>query len=206
MTIKDIEYVVFDIETTGLSLQDGSRIIEIGAVKIKSEKILDEFHSFINPECLIPPEVTNIHHITNDMVQEAPKREEILPQFIDFTGGACLVAHNIKFDLDFLCYELSQIGRNLKTETPAIDTLKMSRKFLVRLTSHRLENVANYFGVKSKNAHRALFDAKATGSILNHFLDMAESIGIKHFEDFHKEFCVTKPTYRIEAASQGSLF
>ncbi len=127
MNARQTEYVVFDVETTGLSPQRGDRIVEIAAVRVKDWKIVDTFESLINPERELPVEAQQIHHITEEMVKGAPTAEIVLPKMIDFTGGACLVGHNIKFDLNFLCFQLSLIGRKLREETPAMDTLKMAK-------------------------------------------------------------------------------
>ena len=130
MNAKKAEYVVFDVETTGLSPQGGDRIVEIAAVRVKNWEVVDIFESLVNPQRELPADAQRIHSITKAMIAEAPTADEVLPRMIDFTGGACLVGHNIKFDLNFLCFQLSLIGRKLKEETPAIDTLKMAKELL----------------------------------------------------------------------------
>jgi len=146
MNTKQTEYVVFDVETTGLFPQRGDRIVEIAAVRVKNWKIVDTFEFLINPQRDLPIEAQNINNISEDMLAGAPTADKVLPKMIDFTRGACLVGHNIKFDLNFLCYQLSLIGRKLKEETPAIDTLKMAKELLPHLTSFRLAHVAHSLG------------------------------------------------------------
>jgi len=206
MKVNQIEWVVFDVETTGLSPVGGDRIIEIAAVKVRDEKIVATFDSLVNPKRDVPVEAQQVNNITLQMLADAPAADEILPSIIEFIGGGCLVAHNIKFDLDFLCHGLSLIGRKLNDSTPAIDTLKMSKKFLPQLSSHRLINIAQYFGVATKDAHRALADVKMTVTVLKRFLDMAVRQGIMTPQDLFKEFGVAKPGFKIAQASQEVLF
>ena len=99
--IEEEIYVVFDIETTGLDPYK-DRIIEIGAIKLKGKEIIDEFSVFVNPEIDIPEEITRLTNITNDMVKDAEKVEEILPKFLEFCKNTTVVAHNAKFDVGFI--------------------------------------------------------------------------------------------------------
>lgn len=206
MKITDTEFVVFDVETTGLSALDGDRIIEIAGVKIKNLKAVEEFSTFINPRRDVPIEAQNIHGITNEMIQDAPSSEDYLPKIIDFIGGACLVGHNISFDLKFLCYELSLAGRKLHPATPAVDTLKMARKLIPYLSNYRLGHLANSLGVKVNTTHRALDDVKLTSSVLIHLLQKATKQYITNFPELYKQFGVEKPNYPITQISQEMLF
>jgi DNA polymerase-3 subunit alpha (Gram-positive type) len=192
------EFVVFDVETTGLSPLNGDRIIEIAAVKVKDQNVAGTFCSLVNPGRAIPIEAQRVHGITPEMVADAPPAETVLPQMIDFIGGGCLVGHNIKFDLDFLCYELALSGRKLRAETPAVDTLKMSKKVMSHLRSHRLSYLAHSFGVRVNEAHRALADVNLTVSVLYHLLDIAVDQGIRGPGEILKHFSVPKPNFKIE--------
>src|ERR1700743_60170 len=113
MNIKLTEFVIFDVETTGLSHLDGDRIVEIAAVKVKSGQVVDKFYSLVNPKRSMPSQATLVNNITDEMLISAPVAADVLPQMIHFIGGACVAGHNVKFDLNFLCYELSMIGRRL---------------------------------------------------------------------------------------------
>jgi DNA polymerase-3 subunit alpha (Gram-positive type) len=206
MHISETEFVIFDTETTGLSPKQGDRMIELGAVKVKGRKIIDTFETFINPRRQLDPGAQLINHITEDMVASAPYSDEVLPRFMEFVGGACLAGHNVKFDLEFVCFELSLMGRKLKDETPAIDTLLMARRFMPHLTSFKLSNVARSFGVTIEDTHRALSDVKLTHSIMNHLLDLAERQKIELFTQLHKDFSVVKPNYKIQPLEQVSFF
>ncbi|SEM66700.1 DNA polymerase-3 subunit epsilon [Syntrophus gentianae] len=158
--------VVLDIETTGLMPQRGHRIIEIGAVALQENQIVDEFHSLIRIQRHIPRNAQKIHGISDEMLQECPGAEIVLPQFHDFIHQSKLVAHNAKFDLTFLRYELARLGLSLTH--PAICTLKMSRRHYPFLPNHKLETVARYLLGELPTAiqrHRALDDAKLAAKI-----------------------------------------
>ncbi len=206
MHVLETEFVVFDVETTGLSPKGGDRIIEIGAVKVKGKTIIETFESFVNPRREVPLEAQRINKITPDMLTDAPCADEILPMFMDFVGGACLAGHNVKFDLEFICCELALMGRKLKEETPAVDTLIMARKLMPHLTSYKLASIARSFGITIEETHRALSDVKLTASIMHHMMDLAEKQRIEKFVHFHKEYSVLKPIYKIQTLEQVSLF
>ena len=206
MNARNAEYVVFDVETTGLSAEGGDRIVEIAAVRVKGMKIVDTFESLINPEMALSEEVQRIHRITADMIADAPVAAEVLPKMIGFIAGACLVGHNIKFDLNFLCFHLSRLGRKLKDETPAIDTLKMAKELLPHLKSFKLPHVAHFLGVMSEVSHRALPDVKLTAKVMERLLDIADSRNINSFKELHKLFGVPKPKFPIEQVNHEFAF
>lgn len=205
MKAKNTEYVVFDVETTGLTVQEGDRIIEIAAVKTRDLEIVDRFDSMINPGRDIPEQAQRINNITPDMVADAPDAATVLPEFVSFISGACLCGQNVKFDLDFLCYELALAGYKLLDETPAIDTIKMARYFMPHLSSFRLGNLAKAFGVKIETQHRAMADVELTFQVLKHLLTLAEDQGKVTFQEIVREFGVQKPSFKL-AQNQGMLF
>jgi len=206
MTPQQPEFVVFDVETTGLSPERGDRIIEIAAVKVKGDDTIDTFDSLINPERKLDEGAMQVNHITEEMVKDAPISSDILPKMIDFIGGACLVGHNVSFDLSFLCYELSLSGRKLRNETPAIDTLKMSKHLVSHLSSHKLIHIDQHLGIASGVTHRALHDTKLTVCVMNRLLELAKAQKITTFEKLYKAYGVNKPNYKIMQASQQTLF
>ena len=206
MRAINTEYVIFDVETTGLSPLKGDKIVEFAAIKVKNLEEIDSIEFFINPGREIPPEAQRINHITNEMVKDAQKADIVLPQIIEFIGGACVVGHNVKFDLDFLCYELAQIGRKLKDETPAIDTLKMSKKLFPLLKSYTLGNLAHYFGAKINETHRALADVRLTFTLLTQLLNQAAEQNMHNFTEIYKHFNTQKPKFPIAQGSQSFLF
>lgn len=206
MNARQTEYVVFDVETTGLSSQRGDRIVEIAAVRVRGGEIIDTFESLVNPQRDLPIEAQQIHHITKAMLADAPTADQILPDIINFTGGACLVGHNIKFDLNFLCYELSLMGRKLREETPAMDTLKMAKALLPHLTSFRLSHVAHSLGASVETTHRAMPDVKLTAMVMKRLMDIATDQNISTFRDLHKNFGVIKPKFKIEQMNHEFMF
>ena len=205
MDARNTEYVVFDVETTGLSARDGDRIVEIAAVKVRSLEIVETFDYLINPGREIPEQSSKVHNITPEMIRDAPSSADILPQFVDFIGGACLCGQNVKFDLDFVCNELALTGCKLRDETPAVDTLKMARYFMPHLGSFRLSNIAQAFGVRIDVTHRALADVELTFKVFRHLLITARDQGMTRFHDIVREFGVQKPVFKLPQ-NQGMLF
>lgn len=168
------EYVVFDIETTGLN-NVNDKITEIGAVLIKNKKVISKFNSLINPEIPIPDKIQKLTGITNEMVADAPKINEVLPEFLNFAGNRPLVAHNAMFDIGFIKYKASLLG--IEVNNPVIDTLQLSRN-LLPINKHRLNNLCDYFGIKLLNHHRASDDAEAAALILIELFRLLEEKNI----------------------------
>ncbi|MBE3595433.1 MAG: PolC-type DNA polymerase III [Hydrogenibacillus sp.] len=162
--LADDVYVVFDVETTGLS-PEYDTIIELGAVKIEGGAVTARFQSFAAPLRPLPPKITELTGITEAMLKDAPPLAEVLADFRAFAEGATLVAHNARFDLGFLRSGLARVGLP-PLEGPAIDTLGLSRYLLPDLKNHRLDTLAQYYGVALEQHHRAADDAAATGEIL----------------------------------------
>ena len=150
-------YVVFDLETTGISPVEDS-IIEISAIKVKGHKPVAEFDMLINPGTHIPVGATNVNGITDDMVREAPGLREALPDFLSFIEGEILVGHNIQsFDLLFLYRAAEELlGREVPNDY--VDTLFMAKACLPQLGRHRLTDISTYLQIDTDGAHRALSD------------------------------------------------
>ena len=165
------EYVVFDIETTGLN-KKYDRLIEIGACLIKEGKIVQEFSTFVNPECRLSPKTTELTGITDEMLLDAPKEPEAIQQFLDFAGDHVLCAHNATFDISVMRHAAKRYG--MKLNHPFLDTLPLSRMLLPQLTRHRLDVLTKHFSVKLEQHHRAVHDAIATTHVLFKLLELAE--------------------------------
>lgn len=206
MDIRSAEFIVFDVETTGLSATGGDRIVEIAALKVKEGKITDEFYSLVNPKRALSPEAMMINQVTEEMVANAPSSDVILPKLIDFIGGGCVAGHNVRFDLGFVGYELALIGRRIKDETPVIDTLKMSRELLPYLSNHKLAYIARSLGVNIGETHRAMADVKLTVAVLLRLMDMAAEKNFDKVGKFLDQFGVEKPVFKLTQVSQTSLF
>jgi len=178
-------FVVFDLETTGLS-SENDRITEIGAVKIENGKIVDRFNEFVNPGIDIPYKITELTGITNDMVAGAASIEEILPKFLEFTSGSVVVAHNADFDASFI--KKSSKRLNLKFENAIMDTIPLAKYLLPDLKTFKLNVVAKYLGISLENHHRAVDDAKATAEILLHCFGLLREKNILDLATLNKEF------------------
>lgn len=152
---KEIE-IVLDTETTGLDYTR-ERIIEFAGVRLENGKIVDEYQTLINPNQHIRKSSMAVHGITQEMVQDAPTEEEVLPKILEFIGDYPIVAHNAIFDYSFLNEaKLRVFGEKL--ENPRIDTQVMFKEIAPELESHGLEALTERFNVELKNHHRAMAD------------------------------------------------
>lgn len=179
----DDTFVVFDIETTGLSKETES-ITEIGAVKVVDGKIIDRFSTFVNPERLIPAEITKLTGITNEMVADAPVITEILPKFLEFCQDAVLVAHNANFDTGFIRLNAER-KCGIEVKNTVLDTLELSRSLLPELKKHKLDIICEQLGVSLEGHHRAVNDAEATAEVFLKFIDMLVEKEIYKVDDIN---------------------
>ncbi len=169
------DYVVFDIETTGLSPKF-NKIIEIGAVRISNGKIVDTYSQFINPEIPIPYSITKLTSITDAMVLDAPTITTVLPQFLEFVGDSVLVAHNAAFDTGFIKEYAKQQG--LLFDYTIVDTMTLAHVLIPELGKYTLDRLCKQFNVSLENHHRACDDAYATAEIFLKMLTMIRDKGI----------------------------
>ena len=153
------DYVLFDLETTGISCTSDD-VIEISAVKVRDGQLVDSFSSLVNPGRPIPYAASQVNNITDDMVADAPTMEEILPAFLSFFGDDVLVGHNIeRFDLRFLNRDcMVRFGRVPGNDY--VDTLRFARCRLAGLPSYRLTALAEHYSLSTFGAHRALNDCR----------------------------------------------
>lgn len=155
--VKD--YVIFDLETTGTSCYT-DQVVEISAIKVLDEKIVEEFSTLVNPGIPIPYYASIVNGITDDMVSDAVSFDVALADFVNFIGDLPLVGHNIhSFDMKFIYRDLEKyFGKVLDNDY--IDTLKLSRMFLPMLSHHKLVDLAAYYNISTMGAHRALNDCR----------------------------------------------
>lgn len=161
------DYIVIDLETTGLSPSDGE-IIEFAAVKVRNGEIIDTFSSLANPRCLIDLHITALTGITNDMLAQAPDIAEVLGSFLTFIHGAPLVGHNVSFDVNFL-YDSAVRHYGQPVCNDWVDTLRIARRVAAHLPNHKLATLANYYGIPNDQAHRALSDVLCTQKLYEQF-------------------------------------
>ncbi|HJV46706.1 MAG TPA: PolC-type DNA polymerase III [Bacillota bacterium] len=170
--LKDVTYIVFDIETTGLSVVY-NKIIELAAVKMVNGEIIERFERFAVPHEPLTKTIIELTGITDDMLVGAPEVDEVLREFREFVGDGVLVAHNARFDTGFINEGYRKIGEG-ELPNPVIDTLELARFLLPELKNHRLNNICDKLGVELVSHHRAVYDAEATGNMLWKLILMLE--------------------------------
>ena len=176
----DGEMVIFDLETTGLSAAN-CKITEIGAVLIRNGEVVDSFNTFVNPETPIPARITEITHITDDMVKDAPKEAEALRAFFDFAGDRLLIAHNANFDCGFLRVACERQG--MPFVNTYLDTVALSRFLNTDLRKHTLDTIAEYYKLGEFNHHRACDDAAMLAAIFTVMMERMRQEGISSFPE-----------------------
>lgn len=176
-------YVVFDIETTGLSPYR-DKITEIGAVKVVDGEIVDRFSQLINPEREIPLTVQNLTGLSNAMLADEPTIDKVIYDFKNFIEGSTLVAHNAQFDISFIRREMND--KNLNFDYPVLDTLFLSRALLKGQKRFNLSAISKVLGVSLIGAHRAVNDAEATAHVFIKLLSLAGNP--KSFEEINLLF------------------
>lgn len=169
MTYEDREFVIFDVETTGLSSVYDT-IIEIGAVKMKNGEVLERFDKFINPHHPLSEQTINLTSITDEMVSAADDEDVVIKQFQDFYGDRPLCGHNVQFDVGFVNAALRRAGLSEITQ-PVVDTLEVSRLLHPEQNRHTLDSLAKKYNVSLEHHHRANQDAEATGYLMYKLLD-----------------------------------
>ena len=165
-------YVVYDVETTGLSAVY-DRIIELAGVKVKNGEIIDRFESFANPHHPLSQTTIQLTGITDEMVQDAPEIEDVLKDFYEWSKDCIFVAHNASFDIGFLNAGYKQIQYE-KVSNPVIDTLELARFILPELKNHRLNTLCKHFDIELTQHHRAIYDAEATGYLFWKLLQLVQ--------------------------------
>ena len=205
--MNNFPVIVLDFETTGLSPQYGDRAIEIGAVLIENDRILDRFQSLMNPGFRISSFIESYTGITNDMVADAPPCETVMEQFAEFIGTRPLVAHNASFDRKFIDSELGRIGKS-RNNTMACSMLA-ARRVYPGSPNHQLATLVGYCGIYTDGTfHRALADAEMTGQLwISMIATIKERYGINPvpFDLVHKLSRIPKaraPSYLEKIAGR----
>ncbi len=205
----DDEMVVFDIETTGLSAQSCG-ITEIGAVKVQGGEVTEKFNILTDPGEPIPEEITKLTGITDEMVKGQPSNIDAVRAFLDFAGDRLLIAHNASFDTGFIRRVADDGGMSFPN--PYLDTLSLSRYVNPELKKHKLDILADYFGLGDFNHHRASDDAEMLALIFFKMLEKLREEGIVSFDQLsetmsHNADPLKLPTYHqvIIAKTQTGL-
>ena len=180
--IEDAEFVVFDLETTGLSAIR-CRMCEIGAVRVRALAVEDTYETLVNPGSALPSYIAALTGIRDGDLRRAPRAELAVRRFLAFAGDAPLAAHNARFDMAFLEREVERLtGR--RVAAPVVDTVWLARRLLQRRTERfSLSSLAHFFGTSTSPCHRALPDAVATAEILVSLLGLAQERGARTLAD-----------------------
>ena len=190
-------FVVFDLETTGLS-SEYDKITEIGAVKVENGQILDRFSTFVNPERPIPKNIVELTSITDEMVANAPKIDKVLPKFFEFCNGCVLVAHNASFDTAFIKKAAEDLG--MEYSFSHLDTLMLARGLYPELSNHRLSTLNKHLKVPLLHHHRAVDDAEATAEIFIKMLETVKGKGVSDISGLAQAFDMRELSKRNRAS------
>jgi DNA polymerase III epsilon subunit len=174
---SEVYFAFLDVETTGLDPASGDKICEIAVIKTIDGQVADEFVTIVNPGRNIPERAISIHGITQVMVNRAPLFRDIAKDLLGFLNDTVIVAHNAKFDLEFLSSELKNLNQSLP-ENEVIDTLGIARRYY-SFPSNSLGEIARYIGLPINEEHRALADVTTTKDIFEYFLKDLERRGIR---------------------------
>lgn len=158
LKIKDINFVAFDLETTGL-FPVTSEIIEIGAIKFNLAGEISRFETLVKPNNAVTPESYMIHNISDEMLEGQPKIEDIINNFLDFIKDTVLVAHNSMFDMSFISYALIKNKIDLP-DNIALDTRILGHNLIPEVGNYKLSSLTNYFKIENSTFHRAIYDAE----------------------------------------------
>lgn len=186
--IEEIEFTIFDTETTGLEPEFGDRIIEIAGIRFKGKEKLAFYHSLVNPQMAVKESALKINNITDEMLKDAPEMKEVLPKFLDFIKGSYLCAYNAGFDMSFLKKESELINLAYPKDLIVIDLLKMSKRLLPGLSNYALISVAKALDIKIDVLHRAFFDAQISFEIFQRLKEIILKKGISDFNNFFQLF------------------
>ncbi|WP_188205842.1 PolC-type DNA polymerase III [Alkalibacillus aidingensis] len=184
LSLNDATYIVFDVETTGLSATY-DKIIELAAVKVYQGEIIDRFERFANPHQKLSQTTIDLTGITDDMVKDAPEIEEVMADFHDWCQDDVLVAHNASFDIGFInaAYQRMEIP---KVTNPVIDTLELARFLYPELKNHRLNTLCKHLNIELTQHHRAIYDAEATGYLLWSLVKSAAEKDINNHQELNR--------------------
>lgn len=182
----DDTYCVLDLETTGFSPLT-EKITEIGIMKLKDGKVIDQFSCFVNPEKPIPARVVEVTGITDYMVQDAETIDKVFPKILEFIEGSILVAHNADFDIGFLKHNAKVLGYDF--DFTYLDTLSLAKEIFPDYKTYKLGRIAKNLGIKVEVAHRALDDVDTTVKVFNIMLEKLKEKGVRTLLDI--DACVS---------------
>jgi DNA polymerase III subunit epsilon len=205
VSLYDLEYVIFDFETTGLNADQGDEIIEIGALLIRGDQPTDQsFHTLIDIKKDVPEQATAVHGITSADLKGQPTIEEAFPKFLDFLGNKMLIAHNAGFDLNFVKKNLKRFP-HLSFANSCLDTLALSKQLFSYERRHNLGAIASRFEIRSnQDRHRSIGDCLLTAKV---FAQMLQTLKRRRSATLgHIKSCVILPPKITQHAESLNLF
>jgi DNA polymerase III subunit alpha, Gram-positive type len=197
--IDEVEFTIFDTETTGLNPNAGDRIVELAGLRVRGGQRGAKFEALVNPAREISPQAFAVNKITPEMLKHAPGIGIVMPKFLDFIQGSYLCSYNLEFDLSFLNNELKIIGLSELTGCASLDILTMAKRLMPNEQRYALWFIADKLGVKSRQEHRAFSDVEMAWEVFNKLKNMCQEKGITDFTDFSRLF-VSNPAI-LESAS-----
>jgi DNA polymerase-3 subunit epsilon len=180
--LDDCAFAVVDVETTGMRALYGDRITEIAVAVVQGERREIVFESLVNPERPIPRAIRAITNITNDMVRDAPRFSELTERLLRALAGRVFVAHNARFDWNFVSAELRR-SRDLTLDGSRLCTVRLARRLVKGVRSCGLDNLCRFFGFRNDARHRAAGDALVTAELLCRLLRLAREEGARTLQD-----------------------
>lgn len=180
--LDEVEFAIFDTETTGLDAEGGDRIVEIAGIRVRGEKVIGEFESLLNPGRPVSSGAFGVHGISDEELSRAPQARDILPAFLDFLRGAVLCSYNAPFDLSFLNAELELLGEKGMACGITLDILTMARRLLPGRERYALWSVADALGIRQEQHHRARSDVELTWKVFRAFCAMLKQRGLSDID------------------------
>jgi len=194
--LEDCQLAFVDLETTGLDAVMGDSICEIGALKVKNRKVIDKFHSLINPEKPMPPEAYRVHKISDQDLKSAPLFYQVADKLLDFLSNSALCAYNVEFDTKFINQSLKRISRP-GLDLPTIDVLAMARDAL-DLPRYNLESVAKSLAIDCPSLHRAMDDALVTYQTFFKLIGRFQEKRVVNLEDYISLYSCENAIFRVK--------
>jgi DNA polymerase III subunit epsilon len=194
--IDEVEFTIFDTETTGLHPACGDRIVELAGLRVKGKERISEFDALVNPAREISPEAFAVNKITPEMLKDAPGIGVVMPKFLDFVQGSYLCSYNVEFDLSFLNNELKIIGLPELTARPAFDILTLAKRLMPNQPRYALWFIADKLGINARQQHRAFSDVEMAWEVFIQLKNLCQERGITDFASFSSLFVLSQPQNR----------
>ena len=185
--IDEVEFTIFDTETTGLKPEAGDRIVELAGLRVKGDKRIATFNTLVNSGKEVSPGAFAVNKITLQMLQDAPTAQKVIPGFLEFISGSCLCSYNAEFDLGFLNNELKLISLP-EIDMVVFDLLPMAKKLIPNQARYALWFVAQKLGITLAQEHRAFSDVELTWAVFSKFKAICQQKGITDFTNFSDLF------------------